>query len=81
MMMVHILPLILKPIISPLLIAVIALRLDCLLFLLLLRGNHFLADPLIGHQVVGQLLFDLINAAVMSVVDWLVFEMGLISVG
>lgn len=80
-MVIHTLPLILKPIISPLLKAVIALRLHCLLFLLLLTANHLLSDPLIGHEMVGQFLSDLINTGVMRVIQWFVLEVGLVGVG
>lgn len=80
-MVIDILPLILKPIISPLLIAVIALRLHCLLFLLLLKANHLLSDPLIRHEVVGELFPDLINAGIMRVIERFVLEVSLIGVG
>lgn len=79
-MVIHTLPLILKPIISPLLKAVIALRLHCLLFLLLLKANHHFSDPLIGHEMVGQFLPDLVNTGVMRVIQWFVLEIGLIGV-
>lgn len=80
-MVIHILPLILKSIISPLLIAVIALRLHCLFLILLFKANHFLSDPLIRHEVVGQFFPDLINAGVMRVIERFVFEVCLIGVG
>ena len=80
-MLVHIRPPILKPVVLPLLKVVVVLRPRSVLFLFLLQANHLPSDSFVGHEMLGEFFPDLVNAGVMRVVERLVLEVRLVSVG